>query len=382
MSYVSRQGGSLTRRRIHGTPIVSLIATSVVLMAGFVVSGPGLTSVSAAVPAPVDLALTKSDDGLVKIAGGDSFDYTITIQNVGGSNVSANAAVTVTDDLPAGLVFVSFPANCAQAGQTLTCSVDPADLDVYGGSAVITVTVRAPADTASDAYTNVAYVETAQDPACEGYGCVPVCDGYSNNVDCESTTIERPQTTQVVDADLSIDKSVSQSTAAAGNQFNWFLAVTNHGPDPATNLVINDTLPAQFEVIGVFPAAGVSCTNTSSTVHCTATNLLIDQTVTVQVQVRVVAGAAAGLVANTGTVTADSPDSVPGNNSDTASITITTTAVASEAPAPAAQPPAVAAQLPATGNRSLGWPLSLAGLLCSAGILSLVIARRRRFATA
>ena len=90
MSYVSRQGGSLTRRRTHGTPIVSLIATSVALMAGFVVSGPGLTSVSAAVPAPVDLALTKSDDGLVKIAGGDSFDYTITIQNVGGSNVSAN----------------------------------------------------------------------------------------------------------------------------------------------------------------------------------------------------------------------------------------------------------------------------------------------------
>ena len=87
----------------------------------------------------MDLALTKSDDGLVKIAGGDSFDYTITIQNVGGSNVSANAAVTVTDDLPAGLVFVSFPANSAQAGQTLTCSVDPADLDVYGGSAVITV---------------------------------------------------------------------------------------------------------------------------------------------------------------------------------------------------------------------------------------------------
>ncbi len=382
MSYVSRNGGSLTRRRTHKTPVVALMATSLVLMAGFVVSAPGLMSASAAAPALVDLALTKSDDGLVKVAGGDSFDYTITVQNVGTGNLSADAPVTVTDELPNGLVFVAFPANCAQAGQTLTCSIDPADLDVYGGLVEITVTVRAPDDTASDAYTNMAYVETPQDPACDEYGCVPVCDGYSNNVDCESTTIERPQAQIVRDADLSIDKWVSQSTASAGNQFNWFLAVANHGPDTATGVVVNDTLPAQFEVVGVFPPAGVSCTNTTSTVHCTATSLLIDKTVTVQVQVRVVAGAAIGPVTNTGTVTAETPDSVPGNNSDTASITITTTAVASEAPAPAAQPPAVSPQLPATGNRSLGWSLSLAGLLCGAGVLSLIIARRRRFATA
>ena len=247
---------------------------------------------------------------------------------------------------------------------------------------MITVTVRAPADTASDAYTNVAYVETAQDPACEGYGCVPVCDGYSNNVDCESTTIERPQTTQVVDADLSIDKSVSQSTAVAGNQFNWFLAVTNHGPDTATNLV--DRRHAAGAVRGDrrVPSGRVSCTNTSSAVHCTATSLLIDQTVTIQVQVRVVAGAALGLVANTGTVRPTRRIQFP-----------VTTATPPPSPSPPrpwpakrqhrrAQPPAVAAQLPATGNRSLGWPLSLAGLLCGAGILSLVIARRRRFATA
>ena len=119
-------------------------------------------------------------------------------------------------------------------------------------------------------------------------------DGYSNNVDCESTTIERPQTTKVVDADLSIDKwsrraRLLQVTSSTGSSPSPTTAA-----DPATNLVINDTLPAQFEVIGVFPAAGVWCTNTSSTVHCTATNLLIDQTVTVQVQVRVVAGAAKG----------------------------------------------------------------------------------------
>jgi uncharacterized repeat protein (TIGR01451 family) len=360
---------------------VALIATFVMSMAGFFAFLPGLGSASAAVPDPVDLALTKSDDGLVKMAGGDSFDYTITIENVGSGNVALDAPVTVTDDLPAGLVFVSFPANCAQAGQTLTCSIDPADLDAYGGPVVIIVTVRAPADTASDAYTNVAYVDSPQDPACEGYGCVPVCDGYSNNIDCESTTIERPQTPVVHEADVSIDKSVSQSTVVAGNQFNWFLAVTNHGPDTATGLVINDTMPAQFEVTGVFPPAGMSCSNNVGMIVCTADSLLIDQTVTIQVQVRVKNGVTPGLVANTGTVTAETTDLVPANNTDTASTTIT--AVASEAPVPAAQPPAaVSPQLPATGNRSLGGPLSLAGLLCGAGIVTLIVARRRRFADA
>ena len=450
---------------------------------------------------PMDLALTKSDDGFVKVAGGDSFDYTIAVQNVGGSNVSTDAPVTVTDQLPDGLVFVTIPSNCLQAGQTLTCSIDPADLDVDDAPVEITVTVQALADTASDAYTNIAYVDTAQDPACEGEGCVPICDGYSNNVDCESTTItgeasltidkvdnvdvvspgdvysymitvtnpgpstlvsdvtmtdDLPAGLQLVsvsaggawtcsdadpvectfgeslaagasaptititvkldsdyldnsvyniastsamvdpyavatddettpvarEADLSIDKSVSQSTAVSGGQFNWFLAVTNHGPDTATNLAIDDTLPAQFEVMGVFPPSGVTCTNTKSTVHCTAASLLIDQTVKIQVQVMVVSGAAVGVVSNTGTVTADSTDPVPGNNSDSASITITS--IASEAPVAVAQRPsaAVSPQLPRTGNTSLGEPLGLAGLLCGAGVLTLIIARRRHSAVA
>lgn len=190
------------------------------------------------------------------------------------------------------------------------------------------------------------------------------------------------ETTPVAhEADLSIDKSVSQSTAAIGGQFNWFLAVTNHGPDTATKLSIDDTLPAQFQVLGVFPPAGVECTNTTHAVHCTSASLLIDQTVTIQIQVKVVAGASPGPVSNTGTVTATSTDPVASNNSDTASVTITTSA--SQAPArPAPTQSGVLTQLPRTGNSSLGGPLSLAALLCGAGVLTLIIARRRRSATA
>ena len=39
---------------------------------------------------PLDLAITKSDDGLVKTAGGDPFDYTITVDNVGLRDARGN----------------------------------------------------------------------------------------------------------------------------------------------------------------------------------------------------------------------------------------------------------------------------------------------------
>ena len=51
--------------------------------------------------------LTKSDDGLTKVAGGASFDYTITVDNAGTRDVASTDSVTVTDVLPAGLVYVA-----------------------------------------------------------------------------------------------------------------------------------------------------------------------------------------------------------------------------------------------------------------------------------
>ena len=57
----------------------------------------------------VDLSITKTDNGLDQVAGGDSFDYTITVDNPG--DVDPTGAVTVTDELPAGLQFVAFPTT-------------------------------------------------------------------------------------------------------------------------------------------------------------------------------------------------------------------------------------------------------------------------------
>ena len=92
---------------------------------------------------PVDLVITKADDGSEPVAGGPSFDYTITVDNLGPRDATGIDPVTVTDQLPVGLEFVSFPANCTAVGQTLTCDLSPADLQVADPPVVITVTVKA-----------------------------------------------------------------------------------------------------------------------------------------------------------------------------------------------------------------------------------------------
>ena len=80
---------------------------------------------------PVDLQLTKSDGGAVAMAGGPPFQYTITVTNVGRRDIDLGEPVTVTDDLPAGLVWVQpAPTGCTIAGQTLTCDIDPVLLTV------------------------------------------------------------------------------------------------------------------------------------------------------------------------------------------------------------------------------------------------------------
>ena len=474
---------------------------------------------------PIDLAITMSDDGQVKVAGGAPFDYTITVDNLGPFDALATEAFTLTDKLPSGFAYVSFPTNCIASVQTLTCAISPSNLHVADPPFVLTVTVSVLPDAAIGTYINMAYVNTPADPACVGLGCVPVCNAGNNNVACESTVVTRQasiavnkvddvtgavspgatysyfltvtnpgpstfladlkltddipaelqitsvvpgaswrcnmvdpleciylfdlqtgettpaievrvlldpnflgnsvvntataiatvdptaaaaeaptfrieapgdpgagepgtvvtdtddETTVVVrQADVAIDKTVSQTSAATGDNFNWILAVTNHGQNAATNLTISDTLPAQFEVLAAFAGNGLTCTNTVSAVQCTAPSLLVGDTRSVVVQVRVVSSAAPGVATNTATVTADSTDPDLANNTDSASIDIT--AVRSAAPVPVPPPSVSNLELPRTGGSSPAGLVNVAALLIAAGLLAQLASRRRRTALA
>jgi len=215
---------------------------------------------------PVDLQLVKSDGGVTAVAGGAPFDYTISVRNVGTRNVDLGEPVTVTDVLPAGLEWVSFPANCTRVVQTLTCSIAPALLPAGGDSVVITVTVRALPGADSGTLVNKAYVTTADDLPPPNPTCPE--NPESNNVDCEETPIDREGDIEIVKTD-----DVS-STVVPGETFNYTLSVKNVGLSTIlSGTEVSDDLPAQLSLMSATGGTGWSC-NSSDPILCTYTPVL------------------------------------------------------------------------------------------------------------
>ena len=213
---------------------------------------------------PIDFSITKVVGTKVNVAGGTPFDYKITVDNLGPRDAEVTDNVKVTDQLPAGLDFVAFPSNCTAAGRTLTCLIDSADLQVADPPVVLTVTVKAGPDAGSGTYTNVAFVDTPDDPACLGVDCVPVCDPQvvNNNVACVDTEVVRS-------AILAIDKVDNVDNVHPGGTYDYNITVTNNGPSSfLPNMTMTDDLPASLSLVSVAATAPWVC-NTSDPIVCT-----------------------------------------------------------------------------------------------------------------
>lgn len=146
-------------------------------------------------------------------------------------------------------------------------------------------------DTTTDPATRTANIELAPSP--------------TETVTCTFTNTARP--------DLGIVKSTTASNVSIGQNFDFLLAVTNHGAAGATNVVVSDTLPAQLAFVssncGATPAGQVITWNigpmaSGATAQCTLTVQVVAQ----------------GTITNTATVSALEVESDESNNSSTASL--------------------------------------------------------------
>jgi uncharacterized repeat protein (TIGR01451 family) len=124
--------------------------------------------------------------------------------------------------------------------------------------------------------------------------------------------------------DLSITKTDSPDPVAVNHDLTYTLTVTNNGPEAAAGVHIEDALPAGVTWKSTTPAAGGSCTGTT-TVKCDFPSIGNGASKTVTIVVTPTA--TTGDLANTATVTSASADAVPGNNSATSH-----TAVVADAP--------------------------------------------------
>lgn len=268
------------------------------------------------------------------------------------------------------------PANCTVAGQIVTCTLNPADLQV-GESVVISLHAKIDDIAVATTFTNKAFVTTADDPACSTEGCVPPCISAdtaevvsganpSNNVDCEDTPAG-------VLTDVKIVKSASTPAPNVGSVVVYTLTVSNLGPNTAHDVTVTDPIPAPL-VLQSVTSSDFSCTSSNNSISCTRSALLVGDVGTITVMALVPTTASPGIaVPNTATVGTTTHETNLSNNQDTA--LIIPAAVESLAPIPPA--PVAPIQLPRTGIDA-GAMLRLAALLAFSGAVALVTSRRRR----
>ncbi len=117
----------------------------------------------------------------------------------------------------------------------------------------------------------------------------------------------------VATADLSITKADSPDPASVGGVLTYTLTVANAGPDPATGVMVSDTLPASVTVISATPSQG-TCIAAPITTCNLGTLPFPGMAATVTI---VVEPQTAGSISDTATVSSPVSDPNPANNTDT-----------------------------------------------------------------
>jgi uncharacterized repeat protein (TIGR01451 family) len=192
-------------------------------------------------------------------------------------------------ELAAGLELVNGGGECTTSGSTVSCSLGSIPA---GQGAVLLLELRA---AEPGTYVIAGSVSADQrDPV------------TSNNSDAAQIVVAASGT------DLSID--LQNATARADEAFFYGVGVGNAGPGTATNVVAALELPSGIELV-----SGGSCTQSGRIVTCQLGSIPAGGGLGIILQLR---AADAGTYTITGSVTADQPDRVPANNSDSGTITV------------------------------------------------------------
>jgi len=253
---------------------------------------PATGDAQTTVIAPPDLAIEKTHAGNFH-QGQIGATYSIVVTNVGAGPTTG--LVQVSETLPAGLTATTI------VGTGWTCNLSPlgcerSDVLAAGASyppIVLTVDV---ADDATDLVNGVD-VATPDDP------------NPGNDHDDDSTEIDEA-------ADIGVLKAVDDDAPNVGDTITYTVIATNHGPSPATNVIISDGLPAGLVFVAATPDQGSYDPGSGS--WTIPGPLAVGASATLQLQAQV---SAPGSIVNTATrAGGDQIDPVSSNNSSSAPI--------------------------------------------------------------
>lgn len=199
-------------------------------------------SVTSHVEASADVSVTKTAS-VSSVIAGSTFSYALAVKNQGPS--TSDGPLTVTDELPAGLTFVSFAGGSGEWTGGAT-TADPqklvftrtAALSPNASATPIVVTVKAADNLVTQASQSVSLTNTATlDPG------VTADPDSANN----TSTITVP-----VEANVDLSIGISHvGTAQIGDTQAFAVAVENAGPSQATGVAVTVTLPEGLKFVDI-----------------------------------------------------------------------------------------------------------------------------------
>lgn len=126
----------------------------------------------------------------------------------------------------------------------------------------------------------------------------------------------------VASGDVSVTKSVDQTSAITGQNVTYTITVHNNGPNSAQNVSVSDTLPSGLSFVSSQTTGG-SCSGTT-TVTCTIGTMGNNGTVTITITATITASGGATIDPNSATSSASNDPSAGNNTGTSDSITVQT----------------------------------------------------------
>jgi uncharacterized repeat protein (TIGR01451 family) len=259
-------------------------------------AGNNTASDPTTVSTTLDVAITKIHSGNLRSA-----ERRLHPSRDEHGKLSTTGGLTVTDNLPSGLSFVSATGTgwtCSALGAVVTCT-NPATLPPGGAAPSITLTV-AVSSAAVPSVTNVAIVSTPGD------------SNPTNNIARDPTIVSEPSPS----LDLAIQKSASPGAFIVGQNGTYLLNVTNISSIPTTGTTtVTDILASGLTYVSA-TGSGWSCSVTGQAISCTTGTPIAPGATTVITVTVAVGPAAAPGVRNTGIVKTPG-DTIPANDTST-----------------------------------------------------------------
>ncbi|HEY7619781.1 MAG TPA: hypothetical protein VH834_08415 [Solirubrobacteraceae bacterium] len=243
------------------------------------------------VEAQIDLAVDKSADKDT-IHAGEKATFTIKVTNLGRAQATE---VTLADSLPKGLKLLKLTTSKGK------CTGLVCDLGTLKSGRVVTLHLTTLSDPNTGGKTlvnNVAVDAAESDP------------NPDNNADSASVDVLKL-------ADIQVTKSTAAASVPVGSDVVYTITVYNAGPSNATNVVLNDALPAGLTLKSAEPSQG-TCQGALS---CSLGKLRSGASAAIVVTAASAASLSGQTVTNTAVASANEPDPNLANNTDDADVT-------------------------------------------------------------